>query len=99
MRPQTVQHRRIIGALAIIAGVLIGFFGFIAVAQTPRAEESTAAELIGAGVFSAEGAEVGKVSAVTVARDGQITEIRFTTASRFGLDARTVRSGRTVSLR
>jgi hypothetical protein len=90
MRPQTVQQRKIVGALAICAGILIGFFGFIAVAQTPPAEQSTAAGLIGAGVFSAEGAEVGKVSAVTVAQDGQITEIRFTTASRLGLGERTV---------
>jgi sporulation protein YlmC with PRC-barrel domain len=90
MRPKTLQQRRIVGATAILAGILIGFFGFIAVAQTPDGRESPAEELIGASVYSAEGSEVGTVAAVTVGQDGHINEIRFTTSSRLGLGERTV---------
>jgi hypothetical protein len=96
MRPEKVQRSRIVGALAIFAGILIGFFGFFAVAQTPWAQEmpgtqdAPAAALIGVGAFSIEGAEVGKVSAVSVGRDGRISEIRITTAARLGLGERTV---------
>jgi sporulation protein YlmC with PRC-barrel domain len=90
MRPKTVQQRKIVGAAAILAGILIGFFGFIAAAQTPDGQESPAEALIGVSVFAAEGTEVGTVSAVTVGQDGQISEIRFTTASRLGLGERTV---------
>lgn len=48
------------------------------------------AGLIGVSVFSSEGVEVGTVSAVTVAPDGRIGEIRFTTSVRLGLGGRTV---------
>ena len=90
MRPKTMQQRKILGATAILTGILIGFFGFIAVAQTPNSQASPAEALIGASVYSAEGSEVGTVAAVTVGQDGHINEIRFTTPSRLGLGARTV---------
>ena len=90
MRPKTLQQRKIVGATAILAGILIGFFGFIAAAQTPNGRESPAEALIGASVYSAEGSEVGTVAAVTVGQDGHINEIRFTTSSRLGLGERTV---------
>lgn len=75
---------------AILAGILIGFFGLIAAAQTPNGRESPAQALIGASVYSAEGSEVGTVAAVTVGQDGHINEIRFTTSSRLELGERTV---------
>lgn len=90
MRLRTVKQRKIVAAAAIFAGILIGFFGFIAVAQTPGDSESPAAALIGVNVFSAEGTEVGTVAAVTVGQDGQINEIRFTTSAQLGLGERTV---------
>ncbi len=90
MRPKTLQQRKIVGATAILAGILVGFFGFIAAAQTPNGRELPAEALIGASVYSAEGSEVGTVAAVTVGQDGHINEIRFTTSSRLGLGARTV---------
>ncbi len=90
MRLQTVQQRKIVGAIAIFAGILIGFFGYIAVAQTPGNSDSPAAALIGVNVFSAEGTEVGTVAAVTVGQDGKINEIRFTTSAQLGLGERTV---------
>jgi hypothetical protein len=90
MHPKTLQQRKIVGATAILAGVLIGFFGFIAAAQTPSGRETPAEALIGASVYSVEGSEVGTVAAVTVGQDGRINEIRFTTPSRLGLGARTV---------
>lgn len=90
MRPKTMQQRKILGATAILAGVVIGFFGFIAVAQTPNGQAPPAEALIGASVYSAEGSEVGTVAAVTVGQDGHINEIRFTTSSRLGIDVRTV---------
>lgn len=65
MRPKIMQHRKILGATAILAGILVGFFGFIAVAQTPDGQASPAQALIGASVYSAEGSEVGTVAAVT----------------------------------
>jgi hypothetical protein len=90
MRPKTMQQRKILGATSILAGILIGFFGFIAVAQTPNSHASPAEALIGASVYSVEGSEVGTVAAVTVAQDGHINEIRFTTPSRLGIGERTV---------
>jgi sporulation protein YlmC with PRC-barrel domain len=90
MRPKTMQQRQILGATAILAGMLIGFFGFIAVAQTPNSQVSPAEALIGASVYSAEGNQVGTVAAVTVGQDGHINEIRFTTPSRLGIGERTV---------
>lgn len=90
MRPKTLQQRKIVGATAIVAGVLVGFFGFIAAAQTPNGRESPAEALIGASVYSAEGSEVGTVAAVTIGQDGHINEIRFTMPSRLGLGERTV---------
>jgi PRC-barrel domain len=47
-------------------------------------------ELMGAPVFAANGPEVGEVSAVAMAGDGIITEVRVTTASALGLGMRTV---------
>ena len=93
MRPKTLQQRKIVGATAILAGILVGFFGFIAAAQTPNGRESPAEALIGASVYPAEGSEVGTVAAVTVGQDGHINEIRFTTSSRLGLGERTVAVG------
>jgi hypothetical protein len=90
MRPKTMQQRQILGATAILAGMLIGFFGFIAVAQTPNSQVSPAEALIGASVYSAEGSQVGTVAVVTVGQDGHINEIRFTTPSRLGIGERTV---------
>lgn len=90
MRPKTMRQRKILGATSILAGILIGFFGFIAVAQTPNSQASPAEALIGANVYSAEGSQVGTVAAVTVGQDGHINEIRFTTPSRLGIGERTV---------
>jgi sporulation protein YlmC with PRC-barrel domain len=90
MRPKTTQHRKILGATAILAGILVGFFGFIAVAQAPNGQASPAEALIGASVYSTEGSDVGTVAAVTVGQDGHINEIRFTTSSRLGIGERTV---------
>lgn len=74
----------------MIAGVLVGFYGFMALAQTPGDLGPPAATLVGTTVFSAEGTEVGTMSAVTVGEDGQITEIRVTTPLPLGLGERTV---------
>jgi len=90
MRLKGFQARRIFGALVIVAGLLVGFFGFMAFAQTPGSQDPSAGDLIGVAVFSAEGAPVGTVSAVSVGADGQISEIRLTTASPLGLGERTV---------
>ena len=91
MRLKGFQARRIFGALVIVGGLLVGFFGFMALAQTPgnRAPPS-AADLIGVSVFSPDGTPVGTVSAVSVGADQQISEIRLTTASPLGLGERTV---------
>lgn len=90
MRPKGFQARRIFGAVVIVAGLLVGFFGFMAFAQTPGSREPSAADLIGVSVFSAEGMPVGTVSAVSVGADNQISEIRLTTGSPLGLGERTV---------
>jgi hypothetical protein len=77
--------------LAIIVGVPIGFFCFMALAQEPAELGSQpAAELIGAYVFGKEGPEVGEVSAVTVGDDGQIKEVCVTTPLPLGVGERTV---------
>jgi PRC-barrel domain len=89
MRHKSSRRRQLLGALVLMAGVLIGFFGFMALAQSPGARGDPA-ELIGVAAFSAEGTEVGTVSAVTVDADGHITEIRLTTSSPLGLGTRTV---------
>jgi hypothetical protein len=89
MRFKSSRRRQLFGALVLTAGVLIGFFGFMALAQAPGARGDPA-ELIGVAAFSAEGTEVGTVSAVTVGADGQVSEIRLTTSSPLGLGARTV---------
>jgi PRC-barrel domain len=94
MRSKGVRARRIFGALVILVGLLIGFLGFMALAQAPDDRDTMAAELIGVRVFSADGAEVGTVSAVTVGADGDIAEIRLTTSSPLGLGERTVAVGR-----
>ncbi len=94
MRPIALGRQSAIGAIAIVAGLLCGFLGLVALAQTPVEPGSEAAELIGGVVFSAEGIEVGEVSAVTVGQDGQIAEIRMTTARPLGLGQRIVVIGR-----
>ena len=64
----------------------------VAVAQSPgpppRAPQ--AQELIGGLVLSAEGAQVGEISAVTVGANGDITEIRMSMDSPLGLGQRIV---------
>ena len=59
-------------------------------AQPPMLEESDAAELLGAPVQSAEGIEVGEVSAIALREDGEVTEIRMTMEQALGLGERTV---------
>jgi hypothetical protein len=100
MRLKTPRRRQIFGMAVIAIGMLIGFFGFIALAQTPEGREDPALALIGAAAFSAEGTEVGTVSAVTVAADGQTSEIRLTTANPRGLGERvvTIGQGRFIAL-
>jgi hypothetical protein len=90
MRLQAWQWRKTIGVLAIVAGIAVAMAGFMAAAQTPQTDQSYAAALIGSKVFSAEGFEVGAVSAVSIGADGQISEIRFTTSALMGLGERTV---------
>jgi hypothetical protein len=101
VRTIALGRQSAIGAVAVIAGLVLGFLGFMALAQTPAEPGSEAAELIGGVVFSAEGTEVGEVSAVTVGQDGEIAEIRVTTALRLGLGQRTVviRRGKFMALR
>lgn len=98
MRSPSLRWRKIVGTSAILAGMLIGFVGVMAVAQTPGSPDqipdaqiqAPAQALIGAPVLSADGTEVGMVSAVTVAADGHISEVRFTTSALLGLGERTV---------
>lgn len=59
-------------------------------AQPPMLEETDAAELIGGAVQSAEGIEVGEVSAVTMKEDGEVTEIRMNMEQSLGMGERTV---------
>jgi hypothetical protein len=61
-----------------------------AAAQPPMLGETDAAELIGGAVQSAEGIEVGEVSAVTMNKDGEVTEIRMTMEQALGMGERTV---------
>jgi PRC-barrel domain len=89
----TARQRSFIGGLAIAVGLCVGFVGFMALAQSPQPpqqETAPAAQLIGASVFSSDGAEIGVVSAVSVADDGLITQIRVTIALPLGLGERTV---------
>ena len=51
-------------------------------------EETDAAELIGGAVQSAEGIEVGEVSAVTMNEDGEVTEIRMNMEQSLGMGER-----------
>ena len=91
MRKQVSWVRRTLGRVAIVAGLVIGFCGFLAFADNgygERAVEPVA--LIGSAAYSADGQEVGTVSAVTVESNGDIREIRLTTASPMGLGERTV---------
>lgn len=100
MRSPSLRWRKVVGTSAILAGMLIGFVGVMAVAQTPGGsdqanpdllvQEAPAQALIGAPVLSADGTEVGTVSAVTVAADGHLSEVRFTTSALLGLGERTV---------
>ena len=59
-------------------------------AQPPMLEETDAAELIGGTVQSSEGIEVGEVSAVTMNKDGEVTEIRMNMEQSLGIGERTV---------
>jgi hypothetical protein len=69
--------------------IVIAFSG-IATPQSAAPEDSIAAELVGAGVFAADGSEVGQVAAVSIGTGGEISEIRITTASPLGVGERTV---------
>jgi hypothetical protein len=60
------------------------------ISQPAMLEENDAAELVGASVQSAEGVEVGEVSAVTMNKDGEVTEIRMTMERSLGIGAKTV---------
>ena len=83
--------RRAVGSLAVIAGLVIGFCGFLALADPGYSERLVEpAALIGIAVYSADGQEVGTISAVTVEPNGDIGEIRLTTSSPLGLGERTV---------
>jgi hypothetical protein len=70
-------------------------------AQPPMLEETDAAELIGGAVQSAEGIEVGEGSAVTMNKNGEVTEIRMNLEQSLGIGERTVilPRGRYVVLR
>jgi hypothetical protein len=61
-----------------------------ALAQPPMLEEADAAELIGGAVQSAEGIEVGEVSAAAMNKDGEVTEIRMNMEQSLGMGERTV---------
>jgi hypothetical protein len=91
MRGQVSIVRRTLGPVALIAGLVIGFCGFLAFAENGYGERAVEpAALIGSAAYSADGQEVGTVSAVTVESNGDIREIRLTTASPMGLGERTV---------
>ena len=90
MRFKGFRARQLFGVVVIVAGLLVGFFGFMAFAQTPGGRDPLPQDLIGVAVFLAEGTPIGAVSAVTVGADGQISEIRLTTSSPLGLGERTV---------
>lgn len=91
MHLRTVRQPKIVGVTAVLAGILVGIFGLMAVAQTGDSREAVpAAGLIGASVYSAEGTEVGIVSVVSIGKDGYISEIRFTRPSPMGPGQRTV---------
>jgi hypothetical protein len=59
-------------------------------AQPPMLDETDAAELIGGAVQSAEGIEVGEGSAVTMNKNGEVTEIRMNLEQSLGIGERTV---------
>ena len=63
-----------------------------ALAQAPSTppQDQIASELIGARVFTAEGSEVGEVSAVSIGPRGEISELRMTMSSPLGLGQRIV---------
>jgi hypothetical protein len=90
MRKISARWRKFAGFTAVIAGMAVGILGFMAVAETPSTEETPAAGLIGASVYSVEGTEVGTVSVVSIGQDGYISEIRFTRPSPVGSGDRTV---------
>jgi hypothetical protein len=52
--------------------------------------EADAADLIGGAVQSAEGIEVGEVSAVALKADGEVMEIRMTMEQSLGMGEKTV---------
>ena len=82
--------RRFVEPMVVLAGLVIGFCGFLAFAQSDHGRTEEPAALIGVTAYSADGQEVGTVSAVTVEASGSITEIRVTTSSPLGLGERTV---------
>ena len=59
-------------------------------AQPPMLEDDDAAELVGGAVQSAEGIEVGEVTAVTLNSNGEVAEIRMTTERSLGMGGKTI---------
>lgn len=91
MRGQVSSIRQALGPVAVAVGLVLGFCGFLALAERGYGQRAVEpAALIGVAVYSADGQEVGTVSAVTVESNGDIGEIRLTTASPLGLGERTV---------
>jgi hypothetical protein len=91
MREQVSAMRRTLGPVAIVAGLVMGFCGFLALAERGYGQRAVEpAALIGIAVYSADGQEVGTVAAVTVESNGDIREIRLTTSSPMGLGERIV---------
>lgn len=91
MRQQVSSIGRALSPIAIVAGLVIGFCGFLALADPGYGERIVEpAALIGVAAYSADGQEVGTISAVTVEPNGDIGEIRLTTSSTLGIGERTV---------
>jgi hypothetical protein len=79
---QTIVAGRIVtGAVAMAVGIVVGFFGFLALISSQAERSYLAADLIGAMAFARAGEPVGTVTAVTVGDDGQIAEISVTAAA------------------
>jgi hypothetical protein len=58
--------------------------------RSPILDEADPAELVGGIVQSAEGIEVGEVSAVAMNAEGEVTEIRMAMEQSLGVGERTV---------
>jgi hypothetical protein len=71
--------------------VLLGAILLTVTAMDTRAQtKSPHARLVGAPVFSADEVKVGQVTDVSAADDGQIDQIRVTTASPLGIGERII---------